>query len=135
MQACFQKLYNKLSFPHLVTKYQVMHDSLQAAQQFGSGNSAKMTIALENDFYIQKFDPVTHYSTEVIFIYLPRISGVSTDELPTHFCLGKSQVLVKCPNNSSLSPKELKELYGNHEKDIWHLKTNPGGMLTFFSIH
>lgn len=80
------------------------------------------------------FNDKQNFKLQVIFIHLPQISEVASDEIPTENCLSKSGMNVMmdecCISAKPSSSKELKELYLKYELTVWHMKTTLGNFET-----
>ena len=62
-------------------KYEIIHNSVQRSIQRGcKGNAGKNCRKLQEDFYLNVFNPLEHYSLETIFNDLPRLANVGFDE-------------------------------------------------------
>ncbi|XP_037080989.1 probable methyltransferase TARBP1 [Pollicipes pollicipes] len=80
-QVALQRLWtlaNERRMAAILSEFAVVYDCV--AQSLRHGNANKNSQLIQNDFYFTEFDPVQHFSLEVIFLSLPRLAGVEPDE-------------------------------------------------------
>lgn len=84
LQIIAEKFYALAKSKHLksiLQKYKTINECiLYSIQRGGKGNAGKNCKKLQEDFYLNIFNPLEHYSLRTIYVDLPRLANVGSDE-------------------------------------------------------
>ncbi|CAG7833510.1 unnamed protein product [Allacma fusca] len=119
----------------ILSKYEVVYTCAKEAVATAAGNFRKIYENVSNDFYLKMFSPREQFFYDVVFIHLPRIAKMCSDEIIhendlRHTCSLVDPSCESCPRGQRhnklrfMSPSSVQNLYKDDKEYTWHLKAN-----------